>query len=252
MAVRAIGDRESEAIWLGNVGVVYLNQGRNEDALTHFKAALAIAKELGDRRGEVRHLGNMGSVRLEQGLFDDALTHFEDALASAQEIGDVRAQGLSLGNIGTVHHCQGRYREALGSYEDALTIARDIEDRRSEAFWLTYLCRTHRSEGAIEKASGFRTEAMAVLREIGVKDVLGECLCEHGHLKLHAGEMADEELCEARAIADELSVGPTTDLGKALTHLERAVEAHGRGEKLFYGQCLEDFPQPVREELVEP
>ena len=37
--------------------------------------------------------------------------------------------------------------------------------------------------------------------------------------------MPDAELDEARALAEELSIGPTTDFGKAMAQLERAVEA---------------------------
>ena len=60
--------------------------------------------------------------------------------------------------------------------------------------------------------------------------------------------MPDAELDEARALAEELSIGPTTDFGKAMAQLERAVEAHGRGERLYYGQCLGDYPEAVQAE----
>jgi tetratricopeptide (TPR) repeat protein len=152
--------------------------------------------------------------------------------------------------MGNVHREQGRYGEALSHLSAALEIAREVGFRRGEGIRLTYLGRVHRMSGGLEDARSAEEEALELLREIGIKDALGECLCEWGHLKLHDGELADEELNEARALADELSLGPKTALGKAVARLERAVEAHGRGEKLYYGQCLEDFPEGVREELA--
>jgi hypothetical protein len=77
----------------------------------------------------------------------------------------------------------------------------------------------------------------------------GECLCERGHLRLHAGKDAVAELSEARAIAAELGIQPTTALGKAVDRLTRAAEAQSRGETLYYGQCLDDYPEGVRDAL---
>ena len=66
-----------------------------------------------------------------------------------------------------------------------------------EGYWLTYLGRVHRMSGRLEDTRSHQADALALLREIGIKDALGECLCEWGHLKLHDGELADAELDEA-------------------------------------------------------
>jgi hypothetical protein len=41
-----------------------------------------------------------------------------------------------------------------------------------------------------------------------------------------------------------------TDLSRAVARLERAVQAAERGEALVFGQCLEDFPEPVQKRLT--
>ncbi len=167
-------------------------------------------------------------------------------METARAVGGKRGEGIWRGRMGNVAWAQGHYEQALGHYRGALEIARKIGDRRFEGYSLTYLGRVHRFRGAVLEAGTFQEEALSVLHEIGIKDALGECLCERGHLKLLDDQTADEELEQAHAIADEISVGPTTDLGKAVARLERAVEAHGRGEKLYYGQCLEDYPEGVQ------
>jgi hypothetical protein len=151
--------------------------------------------------------------------------------------------------IGSVHWVQGRYGEALSHLGAALAIAREVGNRQLEGMWLIRLGRVHRLSGGLDAACSHQEDALTLLRETGDQSGIGECLCEQGHLRLVAGEMADDELAEARVIADALSVGPKTDLGKAVARLERAVEAHGRRERLYYGQCLGDFPVEVREGL---
>jgi eukaryotic-like serine/threonine-protein kinase len=246
---REIGDRRFEGVHLGNMGTVYQNQGRYENALTHFKDSLAVAREVGDRRSEGRTLGNIGIVYQNQGRYENALATYQDALQIACKRGYKRLESINLFNVGIIHQEQGRYGEALAHYGAALNIARELGYRRMEGYSLTYLGRVHRMSGALEEARSFQEEALVILRETEHKKALGAYLCEWGHLKLLTNTRADEELGEVRTIAEDLSVGPTTDLGEAVARLERAVEAQARGEKLYYGQCLEDFPEQVRAKL---
>src|SRR3954471_8352614 len=58
--IRETGDRLSEAITLGNLGLCYANLGKPRRAIELYEQDLAIIREIGDRRGEAMALGNMG------------------------------------------------------------------------------------------------------------------------------------------------------------------------------------------------
>ena len=87
---------------------------------------------------------------------------------------------------------------------------------------------------------------MALFRELGMKHEFAITLCELAHLKLHKGEAVNEELNQVQAIAQELSIVPTSVLAKSVAQLERAMAAQERGETLRFGQCLDDYPEALR------
>ena len=88
------------------------------------------------------------------------------------------------------------------------------------------------------------------LRELGAHDGISPSRCEQGHQKLNDGESADQELSQTRSIAEGLGSGPKTLLGRALNRLQRSVETNNHGERLYHGQCLEDFPDIIRPNRV--
>jgi hypothetical protein len=61
-----------------------------------------------------------------------------------------------------------------------------------------------------------------MLRKTGLRDALGECICELATLDLSA-ETTRTRLQEAQKIADDLEVGPTSDLARALERLRQAL-----------------------------
>jgi tetratricopeptide (TPR) repeat protein len=231
-----------------NIGLVHCNQGRYPEALEHYELALEIAREVGDRRSEGAVLCNAAGVYLDRGQYEHALNQYRLANAIAREVGNQRGEGQSLGNMGSVYLEQGRFGEAMDHYKAARKILGEAGDEYA-GYWRTYVGRAERMIGAVDDARTTQEECLSLLRDIGIQAALGECLCERGHLRLHAGEDAVAELSEARAIAAELGVQPTTALGKAVDRLTRAAEAQSRGETLYYGQCLDDYPEGVRDAL---
>jgi eukaryotic-like serine/threonine-protein kinase len=247
-------DRGFDCCRLIDIASIRQEQGRYAVALAHFQDAVEMAREVGYRSAEVKASGRIGTIHQVQGRPEEALVHYQAALDLARDVGDRPQEGIWLGNMAAAYQEQGQYAEAIPRYEGALQIAREIGVKRLQGIFLTYLGRTHRQMGAFELARSCVDSAMVVLRRAGVNDMLGVCLCEVGHLRLvedeAPDEAPDEELCEARAITVDRSLGPHQNLSKAVERLERAVAAQGRGDMLIFGQCLEDFPEAVRDELM--
>ena len=100
---QAANERRTEGTLINNIGLVYDDLGRKEEALDHYQQALAIRREVGDRGGEGTTFNNIGSVYNSLGRKQEALDHYQQALAIYREVGDRRGEGTTLNNIGGVY-----------------------------------------------------------------------------------------------------------------------------------------------------
>ena len=87
-AAKQEGDKRQQGIALGNLGTVYAQQGRWEEAIEKCEESLHIFRELGDRHGEAFTLGNLGEIQATQGNFSKALAIYTRMLSVFEDIGD--------------------------------------------------------------------------------------------------------------------------------------------------------------------
>jgi serine/threonine protein kinase/predicted ATPase len=245
----AIGDRRGEGIALGNLGTVLVAQGNLEESITLYERALAIHREVGNRFHEGMTLNNLADARHEQGLLDDACSLYEQALVVIREVGYRLNEGLTVNNLAVIHAEEGHVERARALYEQALAIAREVGVRRLEAFALSDLAVLERRAGDLDRAEHFLREAEARFRDVGDRIYLALCVCERGHAELARGRPAADVLERARESMAALHTGPESRLGKAVSQLERAVDADGRS--LHRGECAEDIPAGLRRILLE-
>ena len=117
---KQLKDKKGIASSLGNIGLVYWNQGNYPKALKHYFEALEMNQELDDKREIAITLGNIGLVYWNQGNYSKALKHYFEALEMKQELDDKREIAITLGNIGIVYDEQGDHSKALKHYFEAL------------------------------------------------------------------------------------------------------------------------------------
>ena len=86
------GNRQGEAAQLSNIGNIYFEQGRLDEALKAFGDALHVFQLIGHRQGEAQSLGNIGLVYRKKGEQARALEALQQAHAAYVEIG-VRSEG---------------------------------------------------------------------------------------------------------------------------------------------------------------
>jgi len=115
-------DKKLEAAFRGSIGNVYRNQGKLEQALESYEAALTIFKEIGNPQGQANALGNIGNVYFDQGKLEQALESHEAALTIHKEIGNPQGQANALGNIGKVYYYQGKYENAIRQTKSVLKV----------------------------------------------------------------------------------------------------------------------------------
>jgi tetratricopeptide (TPR) repeat protein len=132
--------RAKETAWqaasLNNVGSVLKAQGEYEEALKHFRQALAMDQALYPK-DKFKHghpllalsLNNVGSVLQDQGEYEEALKHYRQALAMRQALypKDKFKRGhpllaSSLTNVGGGLQARGEHEEALKHFRLALAM----------------------------------------------------------------------------------------------------------------------------------
>lgn len=132
-ADRRVGNRPSEGITLGNIGLHQLEAGRVEEARETIEQAIAIHREVNNRRSEGVLLGNLGVLHLEAGRVDLAERCGREALAIHRATGNRRFEGIQLGELGEMCRGLGRLEEAFAFYDGALAIHRDLSNALAEA-----------------------------------------------------------------------------------------------------------------------
>src|SRR6266511_2281634 len=129
---RSAGDRVGGARALSNSGIVYRELGRLEEAGRAYEQALDIFRSAGDQVGEARALSNSGIVYQELRRLEEAVRAYEQALDIFRSAGDRVGEARALSNSGIVYRELGRLEEAVRAYEQALDIFRPIDDQGSE------------------------------------------------------------------------------------------------------------------------
>ena len=125
---------------IDNIGIVYLEQGDDTQALSHFLKSLKMAEALLNaskdnhsnkkaKKQIANTLGNIGVVYDDQNDYPKALDYHTKAFEMAKDIGNKELQAGNLGNIGSIYHELGDYSKALDYYFKALHIAEKIENK---------------------------------------------------------------------------------------------------------------------------
>jgi protein O-mannosyl-transferase len=96
-----------------NLGVVYFQEGRLEEAISQYLSVLRI------NPAETDALNNLGSAFLQQGRLDDAIAQYQKALALQPDSAETHY------NLGNALLQQGRTDEAMARYQRALALKPD-------------------------------------------------------------------------------------------------------------------------------
>ena len=148
------------------LGMAYVVQGRLEQALAHFRQAIAQDSLHGSA-----HYG-LGTVFYRQKKLEQAIGAFERACQVQPEFAE------ALNNLGRAYHQTERYGDAIAAYQKALALRPEL------ASLYTNLGRTYAAQGRLE-------EAIAVYREglkrdssmVRTRDALAQLYALQGRLE---------------------------------------------------------------------
>jgi tetratricopeptide (TPR) repeat protein len=239
-SAREMGDRGSEGVALGNLGIAYKNLGETRKAIELQEGHLKIARELGDRRGEGNALGSLGIAYKNLGETRKAIEFYEQWLGIARELGDRRGEGQALGNLGVAYKNLGETHKAIEYYEQVLVIFHEIGDRRGEGDALGNLGTAYTDLGETRKAMEFHEQALVIDREIGDRRGEGQDLGNLGNAYYLLGETRKAIEFYEQALVIDREIGDRGGEGNALGNLGTAYYLLGETRKAieFHEQAL--------------
>jgi tetratricopeptide (TPR) repeat protein len=111
-----------------NLGIVFLQKGQLDDAISRLQAAIDLRPENGPAHN------NLAKALLQKGRLADALVHYRKFLEIEPE--NVEARNI----LGTALIQQGRVREAIEQWQDALAIEPENGNASSNLAWVFATC----------------------------------------------------------------------------------------------------------------
>ena len=183
-----LGNRLREGIALLNLGITHYELRQYAEAESDLSAALACFEDAGAPPWLAAAHNELGLVCRDQGRWRDALDHFRVAESHYQSQAASDPLGRVRNNIGEVLLFQERIDEAAQAFEQAL---RDMRTR-------TYAIDAHLNLGLAHQARGDWTaagvafrQALDLAREIDRRDVLAQAHYRLGELLRRQGENED-------------------------------------------------------------
>ena len=151
-----------------------LKKGDLGGALENFSKALECLPE-GELEAKARLHSNMGHAQVGLQRYDNALSSFRNAAEIFKQLGDNIGRGEQLGNIGSVYRDIEKWDASLDSYFKALETFEEVDHKRGIADQYSNIGYAYSRQGELEKSFQFFEKAKALYDELGEERKLQLC-----------------------------------------------------------------------------
>jgi len=230
-AARELADRRAQSRFCSYLAALYHQQGRWQEAASHYEEGLAIARSLDDAPGEARALQGLGGVHRRRGELDRARQCQESSLAIFRALDDREGEGRALNGLGLVLSSQGRLMEAAECYERSLTLLSQAGDRHGALHPLSNLADDLCYSGRLEEAAVRFEQHLAMCDELRDLECAVWSRSGLARVRLRQGRLTDA-LGESELLL--AASGRLTDRGamaRALEIVGETLRACGRYEE---------------------
>jgi tetratricopeptide (TPR) repeat protein len=150
---------------LTQIGLLQLEMGQPEKALSRLEQALSLAVAEGDRQREMHLAGRLGNIFMGLESTEKALEYLAEAHHAAERLGNRAAQCLYLLHMGNVLLANRELEAAVEQFETALNIAAEIDNPGAELSALGQLLRAYVVEGNLSRSLLYGDHAIRLARE---------------------------------------------------------------------------------------
>ncbi|USX54573.1 BTAD domain-containing putative transcriptional regulator [Lentzea sp. HUAS12] len=205
-SAKATGDGEAEMGTRNNLGLLYLNVHRIDDAYRQFAVNLAMARRTCFEWCEAVSLNNIGIIHFERGDDRTALRYYRESLPIHRRLGLHEGEAYQFHRIGMALHRLGEFAEARASYVEALRIRLEIGHVRGQGATLTALAALHQELGEPEIGLEYCLQGLRAHRTTGDRVETCKAQCTRAAIEYDLGMLdeAREHAGQAAALAEEL------------------------------------------------
>jgi two-component system sensor histidine kinase/response regulator len=159
-------DKEGTAAILHRIGTQYFNQGKYQEALSHYIRS----KELWDEISPLSSAGinsEIGNVYYRLKDYRSALSYYERALAINRQIGDMQGLGYSYNNVGLALYRLNEHTKALEALEQALKYRLAVNSKEGISNSYVNLAMYYLSEGDYDRALAYAKKNLDYVQTSG-------------------------------------------------------------------------------------
>ena len=158
------------------MGVILLNQGRDEEARTHLEKSIELFREMDSTYFEAVTMVHQANVALALGAPDEASDWLARAAAIASQIGEPWLQAFAENNMGEVARVRGEYEVARSHYERTELLYKKADALGDQARLVHTMAYIEQHTGNLDRAEDLFRESLSQFVTLGNKRGIAECL----------------------------------------------------------------------------
>lgn len=170
-----------------NRGLSYQQYGDLRASLNNYLESLSLYKSAGVPVHYALY-NNLGIVYLEMGRYQEALLYFIEALKKTQAEKNLIDESFTLANIGRRYNYMGEYANAITYLTEAMIIMKKFGNRQAEIQVYSNLGKAYKNMRCFPEAIKYYNRALRYYTEIGDKSSIDHTLCEIGELHLELND----------------------------------------------------------------
>jgi class 3 adenylate cyclase/tetratricopeptide (TPR) repeat protein len=132
--------------------------------------------------------------------YEDALSYYRKALEMAKELKGPREIAVTMGNIGLVYQCMGRLREAVQAIEQQMEVSREMGDRLIMASSHSELASTCKALGEYRRALSHAVSCMEISQALNSTHDLQIALGYISDINIALGDLDEAQEYAERAL----------------------------------------------------
>jgi CHAT domain-containing protein/Tfp pilus assembly protein PilF len=159
-------DKVITARAFNSIGMIKRFYGDSAGALEYVQRSQQLGEETGDKKTLANAYNNLGVLYRDRANYALALEYYEKSLSLNEALNDKPGISLNLNNIGTVHGTQGNQSQALEYFQRALKLGQDANDQGMIANALNNIGLTYHKNRDYPQALEFYQKSLALWEQL--------------------------------------------------------------------------------------
>ncbi len=152
---------------MNNIGTVFMNQNKYEDALRFYREAIVYKEKAGNKKDLASTYNNIGSIYMSKLDYDSALYYFHISLELRTQANDQRGLGIVHKNMGECYFKQDNLKKAEENFKLSLDYRRKANDQTGIASTLIAYGKLRNKQGKYAEGLAFLLEGDSLAKATG-------------------------------------------------------------------------------------